>query len=459
MLRTLLRLHRTELRNRLRAGGAPTLALAGSAGGAIALGAAVWAAGARAVGTASDVPGGLTNDTFDRTFWLCALVAFVMGFTTFEALYRSPGGRRLESLPVPGRVLFVDRLLALTLWHLPLLLLALVFHAPLVGRAPRLFAYAAVVHTATWTLTLAVGTWLHVAAGRTLLSGGSSVKEFLGGGFHTNDAALVLYSPAAAFAAAVFGAVPIGLFARPLALEGMVGSTLAILAAVAVVSAVALFRAGAIYARGWRFIRARFTEAEVLRPWREHDLPRQASGAFAERWFAPPLRGLYHKDLLQLRRRHRVDLTLVVVAAIGFALFHMRTALPDTPLLLWDAALLLAAVGAVLTPVYKLAGRELEPEGFLRALPVPLGAVRRSKALVALTHQVPLALAMAFAWLVATMDIVGFLALLVGGIAVGFALSSLYLRLAIGRRRPGPWLGWAFRGAVLAAALVTVNLG
>lgn len=458
MLRTLLRLHRTELRNRLRSGGRAALALGAATGAALALGAALVLAGSRVVAAGEQAPSAFANEVFERTFWVNALLAFVMGFTTFEVLFRSEEGRRLEALPLPGGVLFADRALALLALHTPLLLAALLFQAPLLGRQPALFAYTALVHGATWLLTLCVGTWLHVLAGRSLLGGGSAAKEFLGGGYHLNEAAFVLYSPAAAFAVALFAAIPIGLFARPLALGGGAGLPLATLAMVVVASAWALRRAADVYARGWRFIRARFTEAEILPPWRETDLPRRVSGAFVERWLAPPLRGLYRKDLLQLRRRHRIDLLLVGVAALGFVLFHLRTLLPSGPLLAWDAALLLLAVGALLTPAYKLAGDELEPAGFLRALPAPLGAVRRAKLLVALTHQVPVVVVAAACYLAATRDPAGAAALLAGGLATSAALSALFLRLALGPRRRGAWLGWAFRGAVATAALLLPNI-
>lgn len=457
MLRTLLQIHRTELRNRIRVGGGPAVVLGGALLGALALGGAVFVLGSRVVADGPADPQAFADALFERTFWVNALVAFGMGFTTFEALFRSAEGRRLESLPIPGRTLFADRALAVAAWHAPLLLLALAFHAPLLGDRPLLFAYAAVVHGTSWALVVAVGTWLHVMAGRSLLTGGSLLKEFLGSGFHTNDAAMVLYSPGAAFAVAVFASVPIGLVSRPLALVGVAGPTLALLGVVAVVCAVALWKARAVYARDWRFIRARFTEAEVLRPWREHDLPRRVPGAFVERWLRPPLRGLYHKDLVQLRRRHRVDLALLAAAIAGVALFHLRTALDAHALFAWDAALLLVAIGAALSPAYKLAARELEPDGFLRALPVPLAAVRRAKALAALTHQVPLAAAFAVAYAATTRDALGALALMLGGVGAGYGLSVGFLRLALARRRPGDWLGWAFRGVVATVALLAAN--
>jgi hypothetical protein len=391
LLSTLWRLHRTELRNRLRAGGRTALVLLSAVAAAAALGAALVLVGARVVAAGPADPRAFADALFERSFWLNALLAFVMGFTTFELLFRSEAGQRLEALPVAGDALFADRLLALVALHLPLLVGALLFAAPLWPRDPALFAYAALVHGATWLVCLGVGTWLHVLAGRSLLGGSSVARDFLGGGYQLNESAFLLYSPGATFAFALFAAIPVGLFARPLALGGPPGLPLGTLAAVVALCGLALARAARVYGRGWRFIRARFTEAEILPPWREHDLPRRVPGAFAERWLPPPLRGLYHKDLLQLRRRHRIDLLLLLVAAIGVVLFHLRTAQSGVVLFYWDGALLLLGVGALLTPVYKLAGDELEPPGFLRALPAPLEDVRLAKLLVALTHQAPLA--------------------------------------------------------------------
>jgi len=458
VLSTLWRLHRTELRNRLRAGGRAALVLVAAAGAALGLGAALVLVGGQVVAGGPADPRTFAEALFERAFWLNALLAFVMGFTTFELLFRSEAGQRLEALPVSGGVLFADRLLALVVLHLPLLAAALLFAAPLWSRGPALFAYAALVHATTWLVCLGVGTWLHVMAGRSLLGGSSIAKEFLGGGYHLNESAFLLYSPAATFAAALFAAVPVGLFARPLALGGPAGLPLATLAAVLVVCAWALARAATVYGRGWRFIRARFTEAEILPPWREHDLPRRVTGAFVERWLPPPLRALYRKDLLQLRRRHRVDLLLVGGAVVAAVLFHLRTAQSGLALLVWDGALLLLGVGALLTPVYKLAGDELEPSGFLRALPAPLADVRLAKLLVALTHQAPLAIAVAACYLVAERDALGTATLLLGGVGAGVALSWLFLRLSLGQRRRGPWLGWAFRAVVATAALLLPNL-
>ena len=454
MIGTLLRLRATELRNRLRT--APWVLPVGL-GAAVLVGAGLYLAG-RAVAAGDGDPAAAAARAFERTFWVNAALGFLLAYTSFEALYRSPASLRLEAFPVAPSALFVVRLLGLLAAHLPLLVAALLFQAPLLDAGPGLFAHAAVVHGGTWMFGLCAGLWLHLLAGRSLLSGESWLKEWLGSGYRTNEAALLLYSPGVTLAAALGAAVPLELAARSWPLGGEPRPAFVFLGLLGLLSLAAVLHAARVHAVSWPFIRARFTEAEVLPPWREGELPRRMAGAVLLRWLRPPLAGLYRKDLAQLRRRHRVDLALVVAVLVGMTLFHLRTTLSAGALLAWDAVLLVLFAGVALTPAYKLVGRELEPDGTDALLPIAPGLARRAKALVALTHQAPLVAGVALLYGIASRDPVGAAVLLFGGLAGSVALSLLFLRLALSRRRRGAWLGWAFRGSVAALALLVAGV-
>lgn len=449
MLATLLRYRSKELRHRVASARLGVVLGLGVAGG---LAAALVLAGDAVAGAPGTPTTVLAEAAFSRTFWINALLAFVLGFTTFEALFRSEAGRRLEALPVSPRALFGERVVSLALLHAPLLAAALLFAAPLATRDPALFLHALVVHGGTFAFGLAAAIALHVFAGHSLLSGARWWKEFLGNGFHTNEATMLLYSPAAAFGVAVFTAVPLDLLARELVLHDTARPALTGLGLLALLGAGALAHATRVYRRSWSLVRARFNEAELLRPWREDDVTQRVMGDVLLRWLRPPLAGLYRANLLQLRRRHRVDMPLLVAATIALVVFHVATPLAPAVLLRIDAAALALAVGVLLSPVYKLTGHELEPEGLARVLPVPPGLVRRAKALVALTHQAPLALVVAGAYGVTAAAPLTAMLLFVGGTLGGLGLSLAYLRLAAAAHRPG--LAWTFRGAVAALALV-----
>lgn len=451
-LRALLTARARMLRNRVRRtrhGALAPAVLALAAGG---LAVAVWAAGRDTL--PAQTGEALVEALRSRVFWVNVAMTFVAGFTSFEVIFRAPFSRYAEALPVPTGALFGERMVAQALNHAPLLMLALAFELSMVTVAPGAFSYAAAIHGATWLLVLGVGTWLHILAGRSLLSGDRGWKGFLGYQYQLNAAAMLLYSPAGAFGGALFLAVPLELIAREQLVGAPPGPTLGAVAVAAALSLAAVARAAVLYRRHWRSIRARFTETEILRPFREDHLPRHYVGAVLLRWLAPRTAALYRKDLVQLRRRHRLDVPLLVASVGAVIAWHVRGA--EASAEVWfgrDAALTVALGWVFLNPVFKLAGDELEPHGLLATLGVAAAEIRRGKGLLALVQIVPVVAALAVSYTLKTGDALGGLVLAGCGIAGGYALSRGFLLAVAGPRPVGAWVGWAVRGAALTLAV------
>ncbi len=457
MWRVMVRLRALERKNRLRVAGRgllPWLLVPGLGG----LGAALFMLGQTTLPPADLPPEALAEALAERGYLLRAAMCFLIGAGSFEVLYRARGATNLAALPFDSRSLFIDRLGALYLAHLPLLVALALLQAPLIEVAPRALAVEFAIDSLVWLLTPAAGLWLHTLAGVSLLRGTSLIKEFFGAGMRVDSAALMLYSPAAVFAVGLSAAILLAQAFRPLlSSSGQAGP--ALVGTLLVFTAIAGFvlHSAALFKRSWRAIRARFREAEMLPPWREGPLPVRVYAQSPARLFSPPLRGLYLAMLLNLRRRHRLDLMFTVLASGALFWFNLATTLPLDALLAWNAMLLLLAVAVVLTPIYRLTGRELSPPGCDALFRPPAAALTTARVLIALTHQLPITISVAAGYGIKTAQPVGVLLLLMIGVGAGLLASLLYLWIR--GRRSGAWLPWANRGAWLLVALTLVLIG
>ncbi len=362
----------------------------------------------------------------------------------------------MEALPASGAALFAERAIVSFVRHLPLILAVALFEAPLLEKKPALFAYAMVVHGTAWMSAWCFGLWLHVGSGRSLVGGGNRIKEYLGSGFQVNEATAMLYSPAATFALALFVTIPMGLAARPLAHGDAVPGALATLALLVVAWLAAVVRGGLGFSRDWRIVLPRFREAEMLPPWREDHRAERVFGEALVSRLPSPLRALYRRDLLQLRRRHRFDVAMLVITLAVLGLLHFTTFGASDGLLVIDAVLLGLIGGVFANPVFKLSGSELEPPGSPAMLVASRVSLAQARALVALTHQLPLAVGVGALYGLASGDFLGAAFLGVGGLLVVVAFGWSYAWLAAVPRRGRAALSLVFR-SVFAALLLTAG--
>ncbi|MCB9728477.1 MAG: hypothetical protein H6744_03925 [Deltaproteobacteria bacterium] len=252
----------------------------------------------------------------DRSFWYLVLATLIFSYTTFETFFRAPDTRFVARLPIRGRTRWLDLALRTVALHLPLLLPGIALAASLVLRgAPILAVHTAMTHGLVFTVGLATCARLHLLAGRSLLGEATPFRHALAGGLVADDAAFLLYSPAAGLTATLLATVLLDvLVARALGLESQppspalaAGLTFGVLAATA-----ALIRASARDAdRVLPFVIPRFAELDVPPPYREDGLPAGTPGEGLARWLPGSARPYFLRDLRQLRRRHRLDRVLL----------------------------------------------------------------------------------------------------------------------------------------------------
>jgi hypothetical protein len=447
----LVRATLTAARHRLRGPGlAATVGLAALAlavlAGAASLGARLFD------GVDADA---LPHAVRAATFWFNTAAALVYSFTVFEGIYRSRGQRLRVVLPVDPAQWFQATALAALLAHAPLLLLALCLFAPLLTSAePALFGFAIASVGLVFAAGLPFALALHLKAGQSLLAGPTALKASLTQGLVAAEAALLFYAPALALAGILVVSLGIEVLLRlwwevqgPAPLGIAIGASLAV--------AVASLRAGrAAFDGSFATVLARFWETEIVSPFADDHLPRPP-------WALGLLDGtrcaaLFRRDLVQLRRRHRLDGALTALAAVATGLAAARTTSPpgwQDPWLVLVLALL-----TVLDPAGRLAGPELENRWTLRTLPLSSWAPLVSKLAAAGVVQAP---AIALGAVAAAL---GSGSLVTGGVvlcaSVATALPYQAASLAVGLRAlpGGAAARWSVRLLTSAAALFAASI-
>lgn len=447
VLKTLLQLQRAVRRNRWRSLGRYGQ-LAVALGGLGAIVGLVLGGGAL---LRPDETADLGRRVEMWAFWSMTAAALIFGYTSFEVMYRDRMSVRLSRLPVAPRALFWWKVVKVYQVHLPLVLLPALSGATLLWTGHTgawLQGVGACAGALIWGLAAAI--YAHAWAGGSLTEGGSELKSYMAQGFGPPETAFLFYSPAMA----LIGALLVGMLCD---LGLMTGTTRGIWKPMLVLSAVftgggavALWKAASLFGGAYYEIQARFAGAEILPPWREGDLPRRYLGEGLGRWMPPRLRPLWRRTLVQYRRRFRVVLPLLVVAAAAVVLFGTNTAdAPGGPLRL---ALVCIALGIVaFTPVFRAAGPELGTRFDARALPVRPADEAKMQWVLAATEWGPLAVAVALGSLLGGFGIMPTLGVLLA-VALAFAVVQAAaipaaLRAAPEVRR----ISWGLRGALLLA--------
>lgn len=388
-------------------------------------------------------------------FWLAVAFAMVASYTVLETLFRTDEARVLAPLPVEpaewarytvGRVLLL---------HAPLLAPALLVLAPLVDRAAPLGLAAGAVVVLTAVVAVPVALLAHLLAGGAMISGDTDLKKRLAGGLGPSEAAWFFYSPALALAATLVATVLFDLAARG-SLE--VANPKPLLAAGAVAVALAAWSvhtALRTFAASYASILPRFWQSELLPPWHEEHLPKSVPGLGAARLLRGAAREVFVKDLVQMRRRHRVDGVALVLFGGACALLHARSASEGG----WAwGALLVAVGGGLFNPAFRLLGAELEPPSAGRSLPIAAGDVLRAKLLAVAVKQTPAVVLATAAALLGPDGVVGAALAFVIGAPLALGVGALSLRLGLAAFPSVRAVAWSVRLGTLGAVAAAVAL-
>lgn len=172
-----------------------------------------------------------------------------------------------------------------------------------------------------------VGTAAHAAAGEALLAGHAErLKRMLGGSFGSAEAAPLLYSGGGALAVTGVGAVFLHLALRDWATGKGAGPLGLAAVAAAVGLIVAAMKTLSAYGRAFHRIVPRI--AEVAAPWAgvPGERPRRVRGADLIGRLQGVAGAVAVRDLLQVRRAHRLDLPLRVAVIAALCVWRQQGA-------------------------------------------------------------------------------------------------------------------------------------
>lgn len=442
-----LRMARNRAGGQSALGRAAVLALgAGAAAGLLLAGRSLGAD----VAAAQDPPAAAR----ELAFWLATAAAMIASYTVLEALFRSDEARVLAPLPVEPGAWARYTVARVALLHAGLLVPPLLVLAPLLAWSPAAALAGAAVVVCTLLVAVPVALLSHLLAGSAMLTGDSELKRRLSGGLGPPEGAWFFYSPAIALALALVATVVFDLLARLAADVGNPKPLLAALTAAAAVAAVATRKALHTFEARYAAILPRFWESEILPPWHEEHLPRHARGMGAARLLHGAARHAYERDLLQLRRRHRVDGVALAVWAVACALLQARS---DGAAPVGWAVALVAAGGVLFDPTFRLVGGELDPPAAGRALPLTDGELLRARLLLVAVFQGPAVLLAALAAALGPAGPLGALVGLAGGAAISLGLGALSLRLTLVSAHVRP-VAWSVRLGAVGAFAAAVAL-
>ncbi|MEZ4268808.1 MAG: hypothetical protein R3F39_20830 [Myxococcota bacterium] len=441
----------------------------GGASAAIAV-LALLGAGALALSIDSSVatdlagpdPAAASASVRERSFWYLVLASLVFSYTTFETLFRAPDTRFVARLPIRGRSRWLDLCARSLALHLPLLFpgaalsISLLLHG-----ATDTAAHVALTHGLVFALGLAASARLHLLAGRSLLGEATAFRHALAGGLVSDDAAFLLYSPAAGLTVSLISAVVLdALLSRSLGLGPLPASpgltlTLAISVAAA---AFYLVRDAALEAdRTLPFVIPRFAELDVAPPYREDGLPAHTPGEDLQRFLPQVARPYFLNNLRQLRRRHRLDRILLWLYAawLARAVIFARPTAPATELASTALTGLAVLVGVFLVSAFRLRGPELAAPALHATLPLDPRGASLGELAASIIHPLWAAALAALAVTVAAGPLPGAATLALGALlCVALTLAARALASVATARLPAMAVAWR-AAVILAAALAS----
>ncbi|PKN58708.1 MAG: hypothetical protein CVU56_04530 [Deltaproteobacteria bacterium HGW-Deltaproteobacteria-14] len=326
---------------------------------------------------ASPDPASRESAVRERTFWLTTLAALIFAYSTFEVFFRASDTRLIGSLPIRGRTRYLDLMSRAALLHAPLFVPLAAYGAALAARgAGAAGVYAVLVAAVVFVVGIPLCVWLHLLAGRSLLSDASALKRQLAGGVVADEAALLVYAPAVG----LLGTLVLGIVAdfalRDALLRGRAGILAPVLAGGAGVAAFAIAKAMSLCDQSLHLIMPRFAEFDVPPPFRDDGVRRKVPGERLGRLLPVTARPYFLRDLRQLRRRYRLDRILLWV--YGAALLRLDLGGHAPASLAAHLVALGLIVGVFLSSAFRLRGRELASPWLDQALPTdpraaPLG--------------------------------------------------------------------------------------
>jgi hypothetical protein len=387
----------------------------------------------------------------ERVFWLCAALCFTLGFSVFESVYRAKEHRLLLSLPTHPLAWFERILRRTVLLHTPLGACAAAFVAPLAERSWSLGAASVTAIFITWFLALPATLAIHTLTAGSLLQGDSPLKKWMASGIAASEAAFVFYAPALAFAVCLVGSFALQLGLRLWLDTGSPAPFLGTALLLSVATAGALLRARQAFERSFSAALPRFWDSEGVGPFRETHLPMAPwTVRLASLLPNAATRALFVRDLVQLRRRHRMDALGVVAYAVlaGVALSDTGSA-ASADVLRW----MVVAGAALFCPIHRLFGAELESEWAMQTLPLAPRDVFRAKLLAAAPSQLLAIAAVALASLVTGGGIAATVGFAAAAIGVAAAVAAVVAQLRARNPKGGGVIDLAVRTAVVALAV------
>lgn len=381
----------------------------------------------------------------EQSFWYLVLAALIFSYTTFETLFRAPDTRFVSRLPIRGRSRWLDLCARSLALHLPLLFFGATLSTSLLlrGAAP-LAAHVALTHTLIFALGLTASARIHLLAGRSLLGEATAFRHAVAGGLVSDDAAYLLYSPAASLAVTLLSAVILdALLSRSLGLGTLPASpglTLALALAIAAAAFFLVRDAAREADRTLPFVIPRFAELDVAPPYREDGLPAHTPGEGLQRLLPPTARPYFTNNIKQLRRRHRLDRVLLWLYAAWLvrAVFFAHPATSAAALVTTALAGLSALVGLFLVSAFRLRGPELAAPALHTTLPLNRRAALAGELAASIIHPAWATALAALAVTAARGPLPGLATLLLGALLItaltlaARALASLaHARLAV----------------------------
>ncbi|MEC8023765.1 MAG: hypothetical protein VX223_07495 [Myxococcota bacterium] len=362
------------------------------------------------------------------TFWCMFTTALIFGYSSFEVLYRDPLWRRLATLPVSPRALFVAKVLRVYRRHIPLVLLPAISGSSLLMQSEYIAWCTAVVATGLVLLIgLAVSIFAHIWAGESLVEGANPLKAYLSQGYGPTEAAFLFYSPALALLATATVALGIEVGFIALYLNGTWLPLFGVVFGGVGLAVFCLRRASTIFVRWQHVIAPKFADVEVLPPWQEGAQSSRVFGQWLVAFLPGALAGVWTRLNTQYRRRYRVLLPMTGVLMIALAVFSGRstTSIVDV----WALAV---AVGVlVFIPSFRACGPELGIGSTARALPIAARQNHVVLGMLALLEWTPLSIALVIGGLAGGRLLeMGFAALMVlvaGAIVNGIAIPACVL--------------------------------
>jgi hypothetical protein len=409
-------------------------------------------------------PAALHATVRERSFWYLVLASLIFSYTTFETLFRAPDTRFVSRLPIRGRSRWLDLCARSLALHLPLLFPGAALAASLLLHgASTLAAHVALTHALIFTLGLTASARIHLLAGRSLLGEATAFRHAVAGGLVSEDAAYLLYSPAAGLAVTLLSAVVLdALLSRSLGLSTLPASPGLTLTLIASIAAAAFFlvRDAAREAdRTLPFVIPRFAELDVAPPYREDGLPAHTPGEDLRSLLPAAARPYFLNNLRQLRRRHRLDRVLLWLYAAWLvrAVLFAPPGASATDLVTLALASLWVLTGIFLVSAFRLRGPELAASALHATLPLDRRAALIGELAASLIHPAWATAIAAVAATIAAGPLAGIATLLLGAALVTALTVAARALAALATARLGV-MAIAWRAVVIVATAAATAL-